>query len=89
VYSKDGNDIVIIASKAGAPDHPAWYHNLKAHPESVTVEVGAETYAATATIASGAERDRLFNQHATLMPNFRDYEKATSRTIPAVVLKRK
>jgi deazaflavin-dependent oxidoreductase (nitroreductase family) len=87
VYSTDGDRIVIIASKAGAPTNPDWYHNIKANP-SVTLEVGEETFPATATIVEGAERDRLFNAQADAMPGFRDYEKATDRVIPVVVLER-
>lgn len=87
VYSKDGDRYVIIASKAGAPNNPSWYHNLKAHP-SVTVEVGSEKFQARATVASGVERDRLFKQQADKMPFFNDYQKKTKRTIPVVVLER-
>jgi deazaflavin-dependent oxidoreductase (nitroreductase family) len=57
-YSRDGDRLVIIASKGGAPTHPAWYHNLRAHPE-VTVELGAETFRARATVAADAEPRRL------------------------------
>src|SRR5271157_2120625 len=60
VYSKDGNRIVIIASKAGAPNHPAWYHNIVAHPE-VTLEIGTERFRAKATVTQGEERERLFD----------------------------
>lgn len=86
-YSRDGQDLVVIASKGGAPDHPAWYHNLVKNP-TVTVEVGTERLAATAHVAEGAERRRLFDAQATLLPTFWEYEKKTSRQIPVVVLKR-
>ena len=65
---------MIIASKAGAPTNPAWYHNLIAHPE-VTVEVGAERFTARAVEVRGAERDRLFDAQARLMPQFNEYKK--------------
>jgi deazaflavin-dependent oxidoreductase (nitroreductase family) len=87
VYSRDGDHYVIMASKGGAPTHPAWYHNLVAHP-IVTVEVGAEKFEARASVAQGAERDRLFAQHAAINPGFNDYQKRTSRVIPVVVLER-
>lgn len=87
VYSSDGDHYVIMASKGGAPTHPAWYHNLVAHPR-VTVEVGAEKFEARAMVAQGAERDRLFAQHAAINPGFNDYQKRTSRVIPVVVLER-
>jgi len=87
VYSKDGGRYVIIASKAGAPTNPSWYHNLIAHPE-VTVEVGNETFKAKAVEAKGAERDRLFHAQASRMPQFDEYQKRTARKLPVIVLER-
>ena len=88
VYTRDGDRYLIIASKGGSPTHPSWYHNIRAHPE-VTVEVGPETFRAKATpIARGAERRRLYDQHSTVNPGFKDYEKKTDRVIPAVLLER-
>ncbi len=88
VYTTDGDRIVIIASKGGAPASPDWYHNLVAHPD-VTVEIGMEKFAATATaLTEGAERDRLYDQQAALMPNFAEYQRNTTRRIPVVVLER-
>src|SRR5262249_35563072 len=55
-YQADGDRFVIFASKGGAPQHPAWYHNLLAHPDA-TVEVGTETVEVAAHVATGAERD--------------------------------
>ena len=86
-YSKDGDRLVIIASKAGAPTNPAWYHNLIAHPQ-VKVEVGTESFDARATVTSGAERERLFAQHAEKNPGFLDYQKKTTRVLPVVTLER-
>jgi deazaflavin-dependent oxidoreductase (nitroreductase family) len=87
VHSRDGDRIVIIASKAGAQSHPHWYHNMVANP-TVRVELPGESFTATVTEATGAERDRLFAQQAALMPNFDDYAKATERLIPVLVLER-
>ena len=87
VYSKDGDRFVVIASMGGAPRHPAWFFNVRANPE-VTLEVGAETFTATASIADGAERDRLFNAQAAGMPAFAEYQQKTTRVIPVVVLER-
>jgi deazaflavin-dependent oxidoreductase (nitroreductase family) len=88
VYTTDGDRYVIIASKGGAPTNPDWYHNIKADP-AVTLEIGEETFAATATVLdSGPDRDRLYDAQAELMPGFKDYEKATDRVIPVVVLER-
>ena len=60
VYTKDGDRFVIIASKAGAPTNPDWFHNLVANPE-VTLEVGDERFPARATVTSGEERRRLYD----------------------------
>lgn len=88
VYSRDGDRIVIIASKGGAPTHPAWYLNLVAHAE-VTVELGTEKFNARASVVpDGAERDRLYAQHASDMPAFNEYQQKTKRRIPVVVLER-
>jgi|ERR1700683_129253 len=86
-YTMDGDRYVIIASKGGAPTNPAWYFNLKAHPD-VTVEVGDEKFQARATEAAGAERERLFNQQAALYPQFNEYKTKTTRQIPVFVLER-
>ncbi|WP_419945290.1 nitroreductase family deazaflavin-dependent oxidoreductase [Candidatus Poriferisodalis sp.] len=90
VYSIDGDDIVIIASKGGAPTNPNWYHNLVANP-TVTVEVGTDTWEATAVLTEGDERKRLFDAQAALMPQFADYEKSATghgREIPVFRLVR-
>lgn len=86
-FTRDGEDYVIIASYGGSDKNPAWYHNLVAHPD-VTVEVGAEKFAAKATITEPAERDRLYTSHSAKYPQFLDYKKKTSREIPVIVLKR-
>ena len=87
VYSRDGDRLVVLASKGGEPTNPDWYHNLLANP-AVTVELPGETFRAIASIAAGAERRRLFDQHAAEMPFFRDYERTAPRQIPVVVLTR-
>lgn len=85
VYTRDGDNYIVIASKGGAPEDPQWFRNLLANPD-VTVEVGTETIPVRARVAEGDERARLFRAQADLMPNFNDYAKATSREIPVVVL---
>jgi deazaflavin-dependent oxidoreductase (nitroreductase family) len=87
VHTKDGDRIVIIASKAGAPSNPDWYYNLLANPE-VTVELGTETFQATASVVTGDERQRLYDAQAEMMPNFKEYAEQTTREIPVVVLTR-
>jgi len=86
-YTKDGDRIVLIASFAGSPHHPAWFVNLSANP-TVTVEVGSDSYQARAIVTSGAERQRLFDAQAAKMPVFNDYQTKTTREIPVVVLER-
>ena len=88
VYLPDGERILIFASKAGSPKHPDWYHNIVANP-TVMVEVGAETYEATATVIAGEERDRLYARQAEAMPNFAEYQQKTTRVIPVIALERK
>jgi deazaflavin-dependent oxidoreductase (nitroreductase family) len=88
-FHRDGDRLVVVASKGGAPHHPDWYFNLLSNPEA-EVEVGTETFAVHATpVPNGPERDRLYAQQAAMMPGFWEYEKVTSRVIPAVVLERK
>jgi deazaflavin-dependent oxidoreductase (nitroreductase family) len=87
VYTTDGDRLVVLASKGGAPSHPAWYHNLVANPV-VTLEVGQDEFQARASVASGDERDRLFAAQAALMPNFAEYQRKTTRRIPVVTLER-
>ena len=90
VYSTDGDDIVIIASKGGAPTNPNWYYNLVANP-TVTVEVGTDKWEATAQLTEGDERKRLFDAQAALMPQFAEYETSASehgREIPVFRLVR-
>jgi deazaflavin-dependent oxidoreductase (nitroreductase family) len=87
VYTTDGDRIVVIASKGGAPSHPDWYRNVVAHPD-VTVELPDKTFEARASVATGAERQRLFDAQAAMMPNFKEYAAKTDREIPVVVLER-
>ena len=88
VYSRDGDDLVIVASMGGAPTHPAWYHNLVANPR-VKVEADGETFEADAVVVDAEERRRLYDQHAELHASFKDYEAQTSRVIPVIRLKRR
>jgi len=87
VYMANGDHMIIIASKGGAPTNPDWFYNLKANPV-VTIERGTETFQARATIPEAAERDRLFEQVSTKMPGFGEYQRNTTRQIPVVVLEK-
>jgi deazaflavin-dependent oxidoreductase (nitroreductase family) len=84
-YLPDGENVVIIASKGGAPTHPDWYHNIRANPD-VSVEIGTETKPMRARISEGAERDEIFARVVAAMPNFGEYQQNTDRIIPVVVL---
>jgi deazaflavin-dependent oxidoreductase (nitroreductase family) len=83
----DGDRLVIIASKGGAPTHPDWYYNIVANP-LVTVEVGTEQFQAQATISAEPERTRLYNQMVAMMPGFAEYQSKTIRVIPVITLTR-
>ncbi|MED7929734.1 nitroreductase family deazaflavin-dependent oxidoreductase [Nonomuraea sp. LP-02] len=85
MYLPDGERYVIIASNAGADTHPAWYHNLRAHPVA-TVEVGTDTFQAKAVPVEGEERDQLYARMVAVAPGFADYERKTSRRIPVLAL---
>jgi deazaflavin-dependent oxidoreductase (nitroreductase family) len=87
MYNQIDGRLLVFASKGGAPTNPDWYHNLVANPE-VTVELGTETFKARAVVVTGAERDRLFSQHAQQFPGFGEYQANTTRTIPVVALER-
>lgn len=87
-FSRDGENLVIVASKGGAPSHPAWFHNLVAHPV-VTVEALGEKFQARARIVEDdQDYERLYAEHARKMPGFNDYRRKTSRRIPVIVLER-
>mgnify|MGYP005849419263 CR=1 FL=1 len=82
----DGREAwVIVASKGGAAEHPAWYRNLQADPD-VTVQVADHIVPARARTAEGPERDALWQQMAAIWPDYDNYRKATDRHIPVVVL---
>ena len=85
VYLADGDDLVIFASKGGAPENPGWYHNLKAEP-NVSIEVGDRKLDVLATEATGDERDRLYSAQEAAQPQFAEYATKTDRKIPVIVL---
>ncbi len=87
IYGKEGANYVVVASKGGAPEHPAWYLNLQAQPQ-VEVQVADKKFRAVAHAASGEERARLWQLMAEVYPPYLDYQKQTTREIPVVVLER-
>ena len=88
LYTKDGDDLVIIASKGGNPKHPAWYHNLRANPDT-EVQIGGERRRVHARTAEGEERERLWNKAVAQYGGYAGYQKRTKRQIPVVVLERR
>lgn len=82
---EDGDRLVVIASKGGAPTHPDWYYNLVANPE-VEVEYGPETFRARAAVAAEPQRTALYNRVAARYPVFERYRRETEREIPVIVL---
>ncbi|GAA2793341.1 nitroreductase/quinone reductase family protein [Saccharopolyspora taberi] len=86
-YLPDGDRVLVIASAGGAPKHPAWFHNLLAHPRA-TVEDGVFTYEARATVLDGDERNRMFARAVEADPGWAEYQAKTTRTIPVIALER-
>jgi deazaflavin-dependent oxidoreductase (nitroreductase family) len=86
---QDQDAWLVAASKGGAPDNPAWFHNLKAHPD-VSIEVPGEgTVPVRARVLEGAERDSGWAQFTAASPGFRESEDRTTRTIPVIALHRR
>jgi deazaflavin-dependent oxidoreductase (nitroreductase family) len=87
IYRQHGDDYVVVASRGGAPDHPAWYKNLAANP-SVEVQVLGDRFEARARTAAGDERAELWKLMAEAWPDYDSYQRRTEREIPVVVLER-
>jgi deazaflavin-dependent oxidoreductase (nitroreductase family) len=88
LYTRDGDDLVVIASKGGNPKHPGWYHNLRANPDT-EVQVGSEHRRVHARVADGDERRRMWNRAVAQYGGYAGYQKRTDRQIPVVVLERR
>jgi len=84
-YLRDGEDLVLVASKGGYPKNPSWFHNLRANPDT-TVQVGSRRRPVRARVATPAERARLWPKVVDLYGGYRDYQERTDREIPLVVL---
>ncbi len=85
IYGNVDDSYVIIASKGGMPTHPIWYLNLEAKPECELM-IGAKAVSARARVVTGEERERIWAQMAKIYPPYLDYQKATEREIPVIVL---
>ena len=88
IYGTDGDDYVIVASRGGHDQHPAWYLNLVDNPD-VEVQVGADKCSARAHTANAEEKARLWPMMASIWPDYDNYQAKTEREIPVVVLERK
>jgi deazaflavin-dependent oxidoreductase (nitroreductase family) len=88
IYGNDGSAFVVVASYGGSPTNPAWYSNLEADPD-VTVQVGADKFAARARSATGPERERLWSAMVAVWPDYESYRHKTDRVIPVVLLERR
>jgi len=87
IYGRDGDDVVIVASKGGDAHHPAWYLNLEANPE-VFVQIGSDKFSAVAHSADADERVKLWPLMTKIWPAYDEYQTRTDREIPLVVLRR-
>jgi deazaflavin-dependent oxidoreductase (nitroreductase family) len=85
VYVDDGDAFVVVASKGGHPRNPAWFHNLRANPET-TAQVGTRKVDVTARVATAAERKRLWPKVVDAYGGYRGYQERTDRQIPLVML---
>jgi deazaflavin-dependent oxidoreductase (nitroreductase family) len=86
MYHEDGDSIVVAASKAGQPTHPAWFYNLRANPET-TVQIGSAVRDVHARVADEAERNRLWPEFVAFYPGYEFFQRnAKGRQIPLVVL---
>lgn len=85
IYLADGEDLVIVASKGGTDRHPAWFHNLRAHPDTMA-EVGRQRRQVRARVAEPEERERLWPLLVGIYGPYADYQTYTERTIPLVIL---
>jgi deazaflavin-dependent oxidoreductase (nitroreductase family) len=87
IFGRDGESYVIVASKAGQPQHPGWYFNLSEQPE-VQLQVKGDRFRARARTAEGEERERLWTLMNEIWPQYDEYQTKTTRQIPVVVLDR-
>lgn len=84
---QDGDNLIVVASKGGAPTNPDWYYNLVANP-AVEVEYGTEQFKAEASVVDEPERTRLYGKMEEMMPGFIEYKENTDRVIPVIALSR-
>ena len=88
IFREIDGDYVIVASKGGAPEHPAWYLNIQAHPDDVWIQVKADRFRVRPRDAQGEEYQRLWEAMNEAWPHYAEYQTRTDRQIPVVVLER-
>ena len=89
IFGERGDDIILVASKGGAPEHPGWYLNLLAHPDDASVQIKADVIPVRARTAEGDERQALWDLMLEQWPDYDGYQANTDREIPVVVLERR
>jgi deazaflavin-dependent oxidoreductase (nitroreductase family) len=89
IFEPDGADYLIVASKGGAPQPPAWFLNLEADPDAVEVHVKGDRFKAHARIANDEEKPRMWQKMVKAYPDYDRYQEKTDRTIPIIVLERR
>jgi proline iminopeptidase len=87
IFGRDGDNVILVASKGGAPEDPGWFRNLQAHPEA-EIQIMADRWPVRMRLAEGEERERLWRMMNELWPHYDAYAEKTDREIPAVVLER-
>jgi deazaflavin-dependent oxidoreductase (nitroreductase family) len=85
-HLRDGDNYVLIASNAGHDTHPGWFHNLRANPDA-SIQIGRDKIRVRAEVANDADRERLYARAVEANEDYGEYQKATTRTIPIVILK--
>ena len=85
VYARDGENVILVASKGGYPKNPAWFHNLVANPDT-TIQIGSRRQAVHARVATAGECERMWPLVVSVYGGYEDYQRRTEREIPLVVL---
>ncbi len=88
IFREIDGDYVIVASKGGAPTHPAWFLNMRDEPDEIEIQVKADKFPVTFRVAEGPEREKLWCLMNEVWPDYAEYQTKTDRQIPVVVLSR-
>lgn len=88
IFREVGGDYILVASKGGDPQHPAWFLNMEANPEDIEVQIKADRFKVRHRVAEGAEREHLWKLMNEVWPDYEQYQTKTDRQIPVLVLER-